>query len=53
LKGISGGDKLDGRGLGEAMREGPDAEQVIGETGVLRTEAVGPYRAVLQVTDVG
>jgi arylsulfatase A-like enzyme len=53
LKGVSGGENLDGRALTEALREGPDEEQMVSETKVLRTEAVGPYRAAIQVTDVG
>jgi predicted AlkP superfamily pyrophosphatase or phosphodiesterase len=53
LKGISGSDNLDGRALTEALREGPDEEQMVGETKVLRTEAVGSYRAAIQVTHVG
>jgi predicted AlkP superfamily pyrophosphatase or phosphodiesterase len=53
LKGVSGGENLDGRVLTEALRQGPDEEQVISETKVLRTEPVGAYRAAIQVTDVG
>lgn len=53
LKGVSGGENLDGRALMEAMREGPDEEQVISETKVLKTEAAGAYRAAIQVTNVG
>lgn len=53
LKGISGGENLDGRALTEALREGTDEEQVVSETKVLMTEAVGPYRAAIQITDVG
>jgi len=52
LKGVGGGESLDGRVLGEAMRDGVDEEQVLTETKVLRTEA-GGYRAAVQVTDVG
>ena len=52
LKGIMGGDTLDGRVLTEAFREGPDQEQIFSETKVLKTE-VGSYRAAVQVTDVG
>lgn len=53
LKGISGGESLDGRVLAEALRDGPDEEQVPSETKVLRTETVGRYRAAVQITDVG
>jgi arylsulfatase A-like enzyme len=53
LKGVSGGETLDGRALTEALREGPDEEQIVSETKVLRTETVGRYRAAIQVTDVG
>lgn len=53
MKGVSDGDGLDGRVLAEARRDGPDEEQVHSETKILRTEAVGGYRAAVQVTDVG
>lgn len=53
LKGVSGGESLDGRVLTEALRDGPDEEQIPSETKVLRTESVGRYRAAVQVTDVG
>ena len=53
LKGVSGGDTLDGRVLAEAMRDGPDEEQIPTETKVLRTESAGRYRAAIQVTNVG
>ncbi|MEK6324756.1 MAG: alkaline phosphatase family protein [Acidobacteriota bacterium] len=53
LKGVSGGETLDGRVLAEALRDGPDEEQIPSETQVLRTETVGRYRAAVQVTDVG
>lgn len=53
LKGVSGGESLDGRVLAEALRDGPDEEQIPSETHVLRTETVGRYRAAVQVTDVG
>jgi len=53
LKGVSGGEHLDGRLLAEALRDGPDEEQIPSETKVLRTEAAGRYRAAVQVTDVG
>ena len=53
LKGVGGGESLDGRILSEALRDGPDAEQVASETKVLRTTAAGGYRAAVQVTDVG
>jgi arylsulfatase A-like enzyme len=53
LKGVSGGESLDGRVLTEALRDGPDEEQIPSETKVLRTEAAGGYRAAVQVTDVG
>lgn len=53
LKGVSGGESLDGRVLAEALRDGPDEEQIPCETRVLRTESVGRYRAAVQVTDVG
>jgi len=53
LKGVSGGDSLDGRVLAEALRDGPDEEQIPSDTRVLRTEAGGGYRAAVQITDVG
>lgn len=53
LKGGTGGEPLDGRVLSESFRDGPDEEQVLSETKVLRTEAAGRYRAAVQVTDVG
>jgi len=53
LKGVSSSEHLDGRVLAEALRDGPDEEQVQSETKLLRTEPVGRYRAVVQVTDVG
>ena len=53
LKGVSGGESLDGRVLAEALRDGPDEEQIASDTKVLRTEAAGGYRAAVQVTDVG
>jgi len=53
LRGVSGGESLDGRVLAEALRDGPDEEQIPSDTKVLRTEAVGGYRAAVQVTDVG
>ena len=43
---------MDGRVLTEAFRDGPDEEQMVSETRVLRTEAVGAYRAAIQITDV-
>jgi len=52
LKGISVREGLDGRVLTEAMREGPDEEQVLSETKILKT-AAGNYRAAIQITDVG
>jgi len=53
LKGVSAAESLDGRVLAEALRDGPDEEQIPSETRVLRTEAVSGYRAAVQVTDVG
>lgn len=53
MKGVSGGDLLYGRVLTEALRDGPDEEQIPSETKVLRTQPVGRYRAAVQVTDVG
>ena len=53
LKAVSGGESLDGRVLAEALRDGPDEEQIPSETKILRTEAAGGYRAAVQVTDVG
>jgi predicted AlkP superfamily pyrophosphatase or phosphodiesterase len=53
LKGVSGGEPMDGRVLAEALRDGPDEEQIPVETKVLRTDAGGGYRAAVQVTDVG
>ncbi len=53
LKGVSGGESLDGRVLSEALRDGPDEEKIPSETHILKTDAVGRYRAAVQVTDVG
>jgi predicted AlkP superfamily pyrophosphatase or phosphodiesterase len=53
LKGVSGGENMDGRALIEALRQGPDEEQIVSETKVLKTTPVGAYRAAIQVTDVG
>ena len=53
LKGVTAGESLDGRVLTEALRDGPDEEQIPSQTLILRTEAVGRYRAAVQVTDVG
>jgi hypothetical protein len=44
---------MDGRLLAEAQRNGPDEEQIPSETKVLKTEAGGGYRAVVQITDIG
>jgi predicted AlkP superfamily pyrophosphatase or phosphodiesterase len=52
LRGV-GRETLDGRVLAEALREGPDEEQIQTETSVLRTGSSGRYRAAVQVTDVG
>ena len=51
LKGEAAGESLGGRVLREALRDGPDEEQILSETKVLRT-AAGRYRAAVQVTDV-
>jgi arylsulfatase A-like enzyme len=53
LKGVSGGEPMDGRLLAEALRDGPDEEQIPSETKVLKTEAGGGYRAAVQITDIG
>jgi len=53
LKGVNGGESLDGRLLTEALRDGPDEEQIPSETHILRTEVVGRYRTAVQVTDIG
>jgi arylsulfatase A-like enzyme len=53
IKGLASGESLGGRPLKEALRDGPDEEQVSSETKVLRTEVKGLYRAAIQVTDVG
>lgn len=52
LKGVAFGGSLDGRALTEAMRGGPDEEQVISETRVLTTGS-GNYRSAIQITDLG
>ena len=52
LKGDAAGESLGGRVLREALRDGPDEEQIPSETKILRTTAVGKYRAAVQVTDV-
>jgi predicted AlkP superfamily pyrophosphatase or phosphodiesterase len=51
LKGEAAGQSLGGRVLKEALRDGPDEEQIASETKILRT-AAGRYRAAVQVTDV-
>ncbi len=53
LKHDAAGESLGGRVLKEALRDGPDEEQIPSETRILRTELVGRYRAAVQVTDVG
>lgn len=53
LKGEAAGESLGGRVLKEAMRDGPDEEQIPSETKILKTAAAGRYRAAVQVTDVG
>jgi predicted AlkP superfamily pyrophosphatase or phosphodiesterase len=53
LKGVSGGEALDGRVLAEAMRDGPDEEQIPSQTKIIGTAGPGRYRAAVQVTDVG
>jgi predicted AlkP superfamily pyrophosphatase or phosphodiesterase len=53
IKGDTNAERLGGRPLKEALRDGPDEEQVPSETKVLRTEVKGFYRAAIQVTDVG
>jgi hypothetical protein len=52
LKGVTFGGSLDGRALTEAMRGGPDEEQVISETRVLTTGS-GNYRTAIQITELG
>jgi len=52
IKGVSGAEGLDGRVLAEALREGPDQEQIQSSTKVLTTGVDG-YNAAVQVTDVG
>jgi arylsulfatase A-like enzyme len=53
IKGDINAEWLGGRPLKEALRDGPDEEQVPSETRLLRTEVKGVYRATIQVTDVG
>ena len=53
LKGDAAGESLGGRVLKEAMRDGPDEEQIPSETKLLKAAAAGRYRAAVQVTDVG
>jgi hypothetical protein len=53
LKGVGGGEILDGRVLKEAFRDGPDQEQLRFETKILTVETPTGYRASVQVTDVG
>ncbi len=53
LKGISGGDTLDGRVLSEALRDGVDEEQIFFGTRLIRTQVGTRYRAGIQVTEVG
>jgi predicted AlkP superfamily pyrophosphatase or phosphodiesterase len=52
LKHDAAGESLGGRVLKEALRDGPDEEQIPSETKILRTLTVGRYRAAVQVTDV-
>ncbi|HEU4389702.1 MAG TPA: hypothetical protein VFV34_17995, partial [Blastocatellia bacterium] len=51
LKHHNAGETLGGRVLKEALRDGPDEEQIPSETKILRT-GVGRYRVAVQVTDV-
>jgi predicted AlkP superfamily pyrophosphatase or phosphodiesterase len=53
LKGITGGDQMQGRVLHEALSKGPDQEQVSSETRIVRTQAGSSYRAAVQVSEVG
>jgi arylsulfatase A-like enzyme len=53
LKRVGGGEMLDGRVLTEALRGGPDEEQISTQTKVLRTDLAGGYRAAIQVSNVG
>jgi len=53
IKGDASAEGLGGRPLREALRDGPDQEQVPSETKTLITEIKGVYRAAIQVTDVG
>jgi arylsulfatase A-like enzyme len=52
LKAEAAGESLGGRVLREALRDGPDEEQIASETMILRTTTAGRYRAAIQVTDV-
>jgi arylsulfatase A-like enzyme len=54
LLGINDVRGLDGRILAEAIKDGPDEEQVVVETRTFTTRtAGGGYKAALQVTEVG
>src|SRR5262249_5106176 len=52
LKGVPVAESLDGRVLNEAMRAGPDEEQIISETRILKTGS-GAFRSAIQITEVG
>jgi len=53
LKGISDVQSVDGRILLEALKGGPDEEQVATETRTFSTETTTGYRAAIQITNLG
>ncbi|MBX3278349.1 MAG: alkaline phosphatase family protein [Acidobacteria bacterium] len=53
ITGIRGADEMDGRILREALRDGPDPEQVIAETRIHRAAAGPGNESLLQTTTVG
>jgi len=52
LKGVPVAESLDGRVLSEAMRGGPDEEQILSETSILKTGS-GAFQSAIQITEVG
>jgi len=52
ILGLPGAEEMDGRALTEALREGPDPEQIVGETRIYTT-GTPANESVLQVTTVG
>jgi arylsulfatase A-like enzyme len=53
LKGITDVKGLDGRILLEALKGGPDEEQIPTETRTFMTETTAGYSATIQITNLG